>query len=141
MTSWNEFSRSAYVKEVKVTGGRMHGSVRVHSNVCCAYSALIRKVVILILIDTMHYIRGQGVNNVHLLQVLFHPGEVNKIRELPQASNIVITHTDDAKLYVWNLDKQPARQRQQDDVSRRLEPRGEVNKIPPRRLLGLGSFN
>jgi hypothetical protein len=40
-------------------------------------------------------------------QVLVHPGEVNKIRELPQHPNVIVTHTDDPRLYVWNLERQP----------------------------------
>ena len=42
-------------------------------------------------------------------QVVYHPGEVNKIRELPQHPSLVVTHTDAPQLYVWNLDRQPNR--------------------------------
>mmetsp|Transcript_32149 Transcript_32149/g.83310 ORF Transcript_32149/g.83310 Transcript_32149/m.83310 type:complete len:464 (-) Transcript_32149:92-1483(-) len=43
------------------------------------------------------------------LKTIFHPGEVNKIREVPQHPTIVITHTDAAELYVWATDSQPDR--------------------------------
>ncbi len=32
---------------------------------------------------------------------------MNKIRELPQHPQIVVTHTDAPELYVWNTDTQP----------------------------------
>ncbi|GBG75259.1 hypothetical protein CBR_g19893 [Chara braunii] len=43
-------------------------------------------------------------------KTIIHPGEVNRLRELPQASNIVATHTDKPQVFVWNLDTQLARQ-------------------------------
>jgi hypothetical protein len=33
--------------------------------------------------------------------------QVNKIRELPQYPDVVVTHTDAAELYVWNTSSQP----------------------------------
>lgn len=36
-----------------------------------------------------------------------HPGEVNKIRVL--APGVVVTHTDSAELFVWDMNKQPNR--------------------------------
>jgi hypothetical protein len=33
--------------------------------------------------------------------------QVNKIRELPQHPEVLVTHTDAPELYVWNVDKQP----------------------------------
>ena len=47
---------------------------------------------------------------VNKLKTIFHPGEVNRIRELPQDSNIVATHSDSPQVYVWNVDTQPGRQ-------------------------------
>ena len=35
--------------------------------------------------------------------------QVNKIRELPQHPNVVITHTDAPELFVWSTDQQPNR--------------------------------
>jgi histone-binding protein RBBP4 len=52
---------------------------------------------------------------IKTMKIIFHPGEVNKIRELPQFPTIVVTHTDAAELYVWATDKQP--DRSQDPVS------------------------
>lgn len=39
--------------------------------------------------------------------------QVNKIRELPQHPNIVITHTDAPELFVWSTDQQPNRASEQ----------------------------
>lgn len=33
--------------------------------------------------------------------------QVNKIRELPKHSQIVVTHTDAKELYLWNTETQP----------------------------------
>eukprot|EP00884_Botryococcus_braunii_P018332 jgi/Botrbrau1/5182/Bobra.0172s0052.1 len=40
---------------------------------------------------------------------ILHPGEVNKIRELPQNPSIIVTHTDAPELYVWNTERQKNR--------------------------------
>jgi hypothetical protein len=46
----------------------------------------------------------------HSLRPAWHPLlQVNKIRELPQHPEVLITHTDAPELYVWNIDKQPNR--------------------------------
>ncbi|KAL2622467.1 hypothetical protein R1flu_002672 [Riccia fluitans] len=42
-------------------------------------------------------------------KTIVHPGEVNRIRELPQNSKIVATHTDSPEVYIWNLETQPNR--------------------------------
>lgn len=42
-------------------------------------------------------------------QTIFHPGEVNKIREVPDYESIIVTHTDAPELYVWSLERQPDR--------------------------------
>lgn len=39
--------------------------------------------------------------------------QVNKIRELPQHPNVVITHTDAPELFVWSTDQQPNRASEQ----------------------------
>uniref|UniRef100_A0A7S3VQR3 Histone-binding protein RBBP4-like N-terminal domain-containing protein n=1 Tax=Dunaliella tertiolecta TaxID=3047 RepID=A0A7S3VQR3_DUNTE len=61
-------------------------------------------------------------------KVLFHPGEVNKIREIPQHPGLVVTHTDAPEVLLWNVDKQPHR------------PREKKNKlqesIPDMKLVG-----
>ncbi|KAI4329156.1 hypothetical protein L6164_021449 [Bauhinia variegata] len=43
-------------------------------------------------------------------KTIIHPGEVNRIRELPQNSKIVATHTDSPDVFVWDVEKQPNRQ-------------------------------
>ncbi|KAK7273577.1 hypothetical protein RIF29_14633 [Crotalaria pallida] len=42
-------------------------------------------------------------------KTIVHPGEVNRIRELPQYNRIVATHTDSPKVYIWDVDAQPNR--------------------------------
>ena len=37
--------------------------------------------------------------------------QVNKIREIPQHLDLVVTHTDSPEVYLWNMDKQPGRSR------------------------------
>eukprot|EP00955_Chlamydomonas_euryale_P101184 365327-Chlamydomonas_euryale.AAC.14 len=55
-------------------------------------------------------------------KVLYHPGEVNKIREVPCAPHVLVTHTDSPELLVWNTDTQPDRGRA------KAGPRAEPNK-------------
>eukprot|EP00249_Psilotum_nudum_P008863 c21560_g1_i2 orf=371-1636(-) len=40
-------------------------------------------------------------------KTIIHPGEVNRIRELPQNRRIVATHTDGPEVYIWNVETQP----------------------------------
>lgn len=47
---------------------------------------------------------------VKKFKTILHPGEVNRIRELPQNSNIVATHTDSPDVLIWDIDSQPNRQ-------------------------------
>ncbi|XP_061362773.1 WD-40 repeat-containing protein MSI4-like isoform X1 [Gastrolobium bilobum] len=42
-------------------------------------------------------------------KTIIHPGEVNRIRELPQNSKIVATHTDSPDVLVWDVENQPNR--------------------------------
>ncbi|CAH9056049.1 unnamed protein product [Cuscuta epithymum] len=42
-------------------------------------------------------------------KTIIHPGEVNRIRELPQNSKIVATHTDSPDVLIWDVDSQPNR--------------------------------
>ena len=46
-------------------------------------------------------------------KTVFHPGEVNRIRELPQHPHMVITHTDSADVFVWDMNKQQDRSQDQ----------------------------
>lgn len=43
-------------------------------------------------------------------KTIIHPGEVNRIRELPQNSNIVATHTDSPDVLIWDVESQANRQ-------------------------------
>ncbi|KAH9318305.1 hypothetical protein KI387_020074 [Taxus chinensis] len=47
---------------------------------------------------------------VKKFKTIIHPGEVNRIRELPQNSKIVATHTDSPDVLIWDVDSQPNRQ-------------------------------
>ncbi|KAH7547176.1 hypothetical protein FEM48_Zijuj01G0281600 [Ziziphus jujuba var. spinosa] len=42
-------------------------------------------------------------------KTIIHPGEVNRIRELPQNSKIIATHTDSPDVLIWDVDAQPNR--------------------------------
>ncbi|XP_052183253.1 WD-40 repeat-containing protein MSI4-like [Diospyros lotus] len=42
-------------------------------------------------------------------KTIIHPGEVNRIRELPQNKNIVATHTDSPEVLIWDIEAQPNR--------------------------------
>ncbi|OVA01307.1 WD40 repeat [Macleaya cordata] len=46
---------------------------------------------------------------VKKFKTIIHPGEVNRIRELPQNSKIVATHTDSPDVLIWDVDAQPNR--------------------------------
>lgn len=35
--------------------------------------------------------------------------QVNKIREVPQHADVVVTHTDSKELFVWHTERQPNR--------------------------------
>lgn len=43
------------------------------------------------------------------MKTLIHPGEVNKLLDVPHHSSIVVTHSDTPDVYVWNFDKQQDR--------------------------------
>ncbi|XP_059634823.1 WD-40 repeat-containing protein MSI4-like [Cornus florida] len=42
-------------------------------------------------------------------KTIIHPGEVNRIRELPQNNKIVATHTDCPEVLIWDIEAQPNR--------------------------------
>ncbi|CAM8899687.1 hypothetical protein QQ045_012439 [Rhodiola kirilowii] len=42
-------------------------------------------------------------------KTIIHPGEVNRIRELPQNNKIVATHTDSPDVLIWDIEAQPNR--------------------------------
>ncbi|GLT79078.1 hypothetical protein SLA2020_505850 [Shorea laevis] len=42
-------------------------------------------------------------------KTIIHPGEINRIRELPQNSKIVATHTDSPDVLIWDVEAQPNR--------------------------------
>ncbi|KAJ4952312.1 hypothetical protein NE237_029144 [Protea cynaroides] len=46
---------------------------------------------------------------VKKFKTIIHPGEVNRIRELPQNSKIVATHTDSPDVFIWDVEAQPNR--------------------------------
>ncbi|KAK9132716.1 hypothetical protein Scep_012244 [Stephania cephalantha] len=46
---------------------------------------------------------------VKKFKTIIHPGEVNRIRELPQISKIVATHTDSPDVLIWDVEAQPNR--------------------------------
>ena len=40
---------------------------------------------------------------------LAHPGEINRIRVVQQVDDVVCTHTDSPRVYLWNFQRQPNR--------------------------------
>ncbi|KAI4379984.1 hypothetical protein MLD38_006218 [Melastoma candidum] len=46
---------------------------------------------------------------VRKYKTIIHPGEVNRIRELPQNPNIVATHTDSPDVFIWDVESQPSK--------------------------------
>ncbi|KAI5320197.1 hypothetical protein PRUPE_7G209600 [Prunus persica] len=42
-------------------------------------------------------------------KTIIHPGEINRIRELPQNTKIVATHTDSPDVLIWDVEAQPNR--------------------------------
>lgn len=55
---------------------------------------------------------GEQARSPHIsapLKTLVHPGEVNKLLDIPQHPNVVVTHSDTADVFVWNFDAQPDR--------------------------------
>ncbi|KAK8469739.1 hypothetical protein PHAVU_005G159800 [Phaseolus vulgaris] len=46
---------------------------------------------------------------VKKFKTILHPGEVNRIREFPQKSHIVATHTDSPEVFIWDVEAQPNR--------------------------------
>lgn len=46
---------------------------------------------------------------VKKFKTIIHPGEVNRIRELPLDSKIVATHTDSPDVLIWDVESQPNR--------------------------------
>ncbi|XP_028789783.1 WD-40 repeat-containing protein MSI4-like [Neltuma alba] len=47
--------------------------------------------------------------NIKKNKSIIHPGEVNRIREMPQNNNLLVVHTDKPELIIWDIDAQPAR--------------------------------
>ncbi|CAD7696557.1 unnamed protein product [Ostreobium quekettii] len=43
---------------------------------------------------------------IKVQKTINHPGEVNKLRDIPQHPDLIVTHTDAPELFVWNVDKQ-----------------------------------
>ena len=46
---------------------------------------------------------------IKIKKCIYHPGEVNKIRECPLHPHIVATKTDSCLTYIWNTERQPDR--------------------------------
>ncbi|CAI5515606.1 unnamed protein product [Closterium sp. Naga37s-1] len=52
---------------------------------------------------------------VGVLKAVQHPGEVNRIRELPQFPQILATHTDARDVFIWNMESQDDRRASKGD--------------------------
>lgn len=55
---------------------------------------------------------GEQARSPHIsgpLKTLVHPGEVNKLLDLPNHPSVVVTHSDTPDVFVWNFDTQKDR--------------------------------
>lgn len=55
---------------------------------------------------------GEQARSPHIsapLKTIVHPGEVNKVLDLPHHPSMVATHSDSPDVYVWDFDAQPDR--------------------------------
>ncbi len=54
-------------------------------------------------------VNGSPPQQLHVAKTILHPGEVNKVVDIPQYPGVVVTHSDSAEVYVWNMNTQPDR--------------------------------
>ena len=47
-----------------------------------------------------------GSSSVRVLKTVIHPGEVNKVLDVPQNPHVVVTHSDTPEVYVWDFKTQ-----------------------------------
>lgn len=52
---------------------------------------------------------GGPAQQLHVAKTILHPGEVNKVVDIPQYPGVVVTHSDAPEVYVWNMNTQPDR--------------------------------
>uniref|UniRef100_A0A6V7QTI8 Uncharacterized protein n=1 Tax=Ananas comosus var. bracteatus TaxID=296719 RepID=A0A6V7QTI8_ANACO len=64
---------------------------------------------------------------VKKFKTIIHPGEVNRIRELPQNSKIVATHTDSPDVLIWDVEAQPNRHAVLGAAESRPDLKGQVS--------------
>ena len=60
---------------------------------------------------------GHRSQRVNISKRIVHPGEVNKIRLCPHASDLIATHSDSPLTYLWNMRTQPTRGSQNDAMA------------------------
>jgi len=48
-------------------------------------------------------------SRVTVLKRIIHPGDVNRVRALPALRHIVVTHTENRTVFLWDTDRQPHR--------------------------------
>lgn len=51
----------------------------------------------------------QGSSSVRVIKTIVHPGEVNKVMDVPHHPHVVVTHSDAPEVYVWNFNTQKDR--------------------------------
>lgn len=52
---------------------------------------------------------GNASSSVRVVKTIVHPGEVNKVLDVPQHPHVVVTHSDTPEVYVWNFNTQEDR--------------------------------
>ena len=52
---------------------------------------------------------GNTSSSVKVVKTIVHPGEVNKVLDVPQHPHVVVTHSDTPEVYVWNFNTQEDR--------------------------------
>ena len=106
---WQEFNRSSYIKEHRIV--HHPGEVRQPGKGSWTRGRIQEG-------DERNTVRALGAQGMASRRAFFlhvhtcpHLPQVNKIREIPQHPDLVVTHTDSPEVYLWNMEKQPSRSR------------------------------
>ncbi|GFR43307.1 hypothetical protein Agub_g4373, partial [Astrephomene gubernaculifera] len=91
----------AYLSEQVLDGSRPNTLVLAHIDVFKPHVASCEAV--------SSWTEKSRSQEVAIVKTIYHPGEVNKVRELPQHPQLLVTHTDSSSLFLWNMERQPDR--------------------------------
>ncbi|KAI9109577.1 hypothetical protein K1719_019631 [Acacia pycnantha] len=59
--------------------------------------------------DINRFCEDSRSRNIKKYKAIIHPGEVNRIREIPENKNLLVVHTDRPEVLIWDIEAQPAR--------------------------------